>query len=56
MSICIGFFALVTAVLAGAAVGRVFGWSAGDGAYLGVCVMAFIGWWVGRCAQQERKS
>jgi hypothetical protein len=47
MHICIGLFALVTAVLAGAALGRLFGWSAGEGVYLTMLVIAVAGWWVG---------
>jgi ATP/ADP translocase len=53
MHICIGVFALVTMVLAGAALGRAFGWSAGEGAYLTMLVMAVIGWLVTRRARCE---
>jgi uncharacterized membrane protein YccC len=57
MHICIGLFAVVTAVLAGAALGRTFGWSAGEGAYLTMLVIAVVGWRVGRRAgrQKERR-
>lgn len=57
MHICIGLFAIVTAVLAGAALGRAFGWSAGEGAYLAILVIAVVAWWVGRCTrhQEERR-
>lgn len=55
MHICIGLFALVTAVLAGAALGRAFGWSSGEGAYLAMLVIAVVGWWVGRRARREEQ-
>ncbi len=55
MHICIGLFALTTAVLAGAALGRAFGWSAGEGAYLTLLVIAIVGWWVGRRARREEQ-
>lgn len=55
MQICIGLFALVTAVLAGAALGRVFGWSSGEGAYMSLLVIAVVGWWVGRRARREEQ-
>jgi hypothetical protein len=55
MHICIGLFAFVTAVLAGAAVGRLFGWSAGEGAYLTMLVIAVVGWWVGRCTRRQEQ-
>jgi uncharacterized membrane protein YccC len=56
MHICIGIFALVTAVLAGAALGRAFGWSAGEGAYLTLLVMSLGGWWINRRARREERS
>jgi hypothetical protein len=56
MHICIEVFALATAVLAGAALGRAFGWSAGEGAYLTMLAMAIIGWWVSRRARREECS
>lgn len=57
MHICIGLFAVVTAVLAGATLGRVFGWSSGEGTYLTMLVLAVVGWWMGRRAgrQEERR-
>jgi hypothetical protein len=55
MHICIGLFALVAAVLAGAALGRVLGWSAGEGAYLTLLVMAIVGWWVGRRVRRQEQ-
>jgi hypothetical protein len=55
MHICIGLFAVVTAVLAGAALGRAFGWTAGEGAYLTILVIAVFGWWVGRHARRQEK-
>lgn len=55
MQICIGLFALVTAVLAGAALGRVFGWSAGEGAYVTMLVIAVVGWWVGRRTRRQEQ-
>jgi hypothetical protein len=53
MHICIGVFVLMTAVLAGAALGRAFGWSAGEGAYLTMLLMALVGWWITRRARRE---
>jgi len=57
MHICIGLFALITVVLAGAALERAFGWSAGGGAYLTLLIVSLIGWWMGRRArrQEERR-
>jgi lipoprotein signal peptidase len=55
MHICIGVFALVTVVLAGAALGRIVGWSAGEGAYLTMLVIAVVGWWITRRARREEQ-
>ena len=48
----LGVFALLTAVLAGAAVARLCGLSSSEGAYLAVLLLVFIGWLAGR---RERK-
>lgn len=55
MYICIGAFALMTLVLAGAALGRVIGWSAGEGAYLTMLLMGLVGWWITRRARREEQ-
>jgi hypothetical protein len=55
MHVCTGVFALVTAVLAGAALGRMVGWSAGEGAYLTMLLMSLVGWWVMRRARREER-
>jgi hypothetical protein len=55
MHICIGLFALVTAVLAGAALGRAFGWTAGEGAYLSLLVVSIIAFWVGRRTHRQEQ-
>ncbi len=40
----LGAFALITLLLAGAAVGRVFGVSFGEALYLTVLLLAVLGW------------
>ncbi len=50
-----GLFAFITLVLAGAAVGRLFGLPVGDGAYLTITILAVIGWMNGQRAQEEVK-
>jgi hypothetical protein len=44
----IGLFALLTLILAGAAIGRLLGLSSGEGAYLLLLILAFIAWVVSR--------
>lgn len=56
MHIYMGVFALVTAILAGAAMGRAFGWSVGEGIYLSLLAVSMIGWWVGRRARRREQS
>ena len=56
MNICVGVFALVTSVLAGAALGRAVGWSAGEGIYLTLLAVSIIGWWVGRRAGRRERG
>lgn len=51
MYLGIGFFALLTALLAGAAIGRLLGLSTSEGAYLTVLILALIGWLAGRRAR-----
>ena len=43
----LGLFALLTLVLAGAAIGRMFKLPNGEGIYLMVLAAALIGWWIG---------
>ncbi len=50
MYLGIGFFALLTALLAGAAMGCLLGLSASEGTYLTALVLALIGWLAGRRA------
>lgn len=52
----LGLFALLTLVLAGAAIGRILKLPNGEGIYLSVFSTALIGWWIGRCSirKQER--
>jgi hypothetical protein len=40
----LGVFALITLLLAGAAVGRVFGMSVGEALYLTALLLAALGW------------
>ena len=51
----IGLFALLTAALAGAAIGRILDFSAGEGAYLSLFSIALIGWRVGRRARRQEQ-
>ena len=51
----IGLFAVVTLLLAGAAVGRILGLTAGEGAYLTALLVALIGWLAGRKRAGERR-
>ena len=44
----IGLFAILTALLAGAVIGRLFGLSVGQGLYLTALALAVIGWLIGR--------
>lgn len=44
----LGLFALITLILAGAAIGRIFGLADGEGIYLTVFLTALIDWWIGR--------
>ena len=52
----IGLFALHTLLLTGAAIGRLFGFSTGEGVYLTVFILALIGWLVGRRAHRRERS
>ena len=49
----LGLFALVTLVLAGAALGRLIGLRIGDSLYLAIFVPTLIGWWIGRRNQSK---
>jgi hypothetical protein len=44
----IGVFALLTLILAGTAIGRLLGFSAGEGIYLTTLMLAVVGWFMGR--------
>ncbi len=44
----IGLFAILTALLAGAAVGRLFGLSVGEGLYLTTLALAGVDWLIAR--------
>jgi len=44
----IGLFALLTFILAGAAIGRLLGLSASEGIYLTTLTLAVVGWFMGR--------
>jgi len=46
--ILIGLFALLTFILAGAAIGRLMGLSASEGIYLMTLTLATIGWFITR--------
>ncbi len=48
MRLGIGLFAVLTALLAGAAIGRLFGLSVGQGLYLTALALALMGWLIGR--------
>jgi hypothetical protein len=50
-----GLFTLLTLVLTGAALGRIIGLTAGEGAYLTALLLAFIGWIAGRKRAEERR-
>lgn len=53
----LGLFTLVTLVLAGAAIGRIFKLPNGEGIYLTLLVTALIGWWIGRrSTRKEERS
>ena len=47
-TVLLGLFALVTLILAGAAVGRVMELTAGEGTYLTALLLATLGWLYGR--------
>ena len=49
----LGLFALLTLVLAGAAIGRILKLPNGEGIYLTVLATALIGWFVGRRAHRR---
>ena len=53
--ILFGLFAFITLILAGAALGRLFGLPVGDSAYLTVTLLAVLGWITGRRTQKEVK-
>jgi hypothetical protein len=44
----IGFFAFLTFILAGTAIGRLLGLSASEGIYLTILTLAVVGWFMGR--------
>ena len=52
----LGLFALLTLVLAGAAIGRIFKLPNGEGIYLSVLIAALICWWIGRRGSRDKES
>ena len=50
----LGLFALLTLVLAGAAIGRILKLPNGEGIYLTVLAAALIGWCVGRRSHRRK--
>ena len=53
LQVVMGFFALITVILAGAAIARRLGLPASEGAYLMVFVLALLGWVAGRLIQHK---
>jgi len=51
----LGLFALLTLVLAGAAIGRILKLPNGEGIYLTVFAAALIGWWIGRRSRHQKE-
>lgn len=51
--ILVALFALFTVMLAGAAIGRLFGLSAGEGIYLTALTLAVVGWFMGQRARRR---
>ena len=51
----LGLFALLTLVLAGAAIGRILKLPNGEGIYLTVFAAALIGWWIGRRSSRKQE-
>ncbi len=51
----LGLFALLTLVLAGAAIGRILKLPNGEGIYLSVLITALIGWWIGRRSNRKKE-
>ncbi len=49
----IGAFAAITAIVAGAAIGRFVGMSAAEGVYLTLLALSVIGWWIERRARRR---
>jgi ABC-type multidrug transport system permease subunit len=53
--VLVGLFALLTAIVAGAVIGRIIGVSAGEGMYLTALVLSAVGWFIGRCANRREE-
>lgn len=51
----LGLFALLTLVLAGAAIGRILKLPNGEGIYLTLLITALIGWWIGRHSSRKQE-
>ena len=51
--ILIGLFALLTFILAGAAIGRWLGFSAGESLYLTLLTLTIVGWFMARRTRRE---
>jgi len=49
----IGLFALLTLILAGAAIGRLLGLSASEGIYLTILTLVAIGWFMVRRIRRQ---
>ena len=50
----LGWFAVLTVILAGAAIGRIAGLSSGEGIYLTALVLAVMGWIAGRRVRRRK--
>lgn len=55
LHVLIGLFALLTVIVAGAAIGRIVGVSAGEGMYLAALVLAAVGWFIERPARHREE-
>ena len=51
----LGLFALLTLVLAGAAIGLMFKLPNGEGIYLTLLITTVIGWWIGRRGSHKKE-
>ena len=51
----IGLFALLTLMLAGAAIGHILKLPNGEGIYLTILITVLIGWWIGRRSSRKKE-